>query len=66
MWTADRWKEFSVLSTSFGEKIEKWGDYILRRPDPQVIWNTGKKSKVWKNVNATYQRSSKNGGKFGT
>lgn len=62
MWTADRWKEFSVLSTSFGEKIEKWGDYILRRPDPQVIWNTGKKAKVWKNVNATYHRSSKGGG----
>lgn len=64
MLIADRWKEFEVLDTSGGEKIERWGDYILRRPDPQVIWNTGKKTPIWKNVNATYHRNKKGGGEW--
>ena len=42
MWLADQWKEYEVLDTSEGEKLERWGDYILVRPDPQVIWNTPK------------------------
>ena len=40
MWIADRWKDYEVIDTSNGEKLERWGDYILVRPDPQVIWNT--------------------------
>ena len=40
MWIADKWKEYEVLDTSGGEKLERWGDYYLVRPDPQVIWNT--------------------------
>ena len=43
MWTADQWKDYEVLDTSGGEKLERWGDYILVRPDPQVLWNTPKK-----------------------
>ena len=43
MWIADGWKEYQVLDASGGEKLEKWGDYVLLRPDPQVIWNTEKK-----------------------
>ena len=40
MWTADKWKDYEVLDASAGEKLERWGDYILVRPDPQVIWDT--------------------------
>ena len=40
MWIADNWKEYQVIDTSRGEKLEKWGDYLLIRPDPQVIWDT--------------------------
>ena len=43
MWTADNWNDYEVLDTSAGEKLERWGDYLLVRPDPQVIWNTPKK-----------------------
>lgn len=62
MWIADGWKEYQVLDSSAGEKLEKWGDYILLRPDPQVIWNTEKKLPEWKKINAHYHRSSKGGG----
>ena len=40
MWIADGWKEYEVIDTSKGEKLERWGDYLLVRPDPQVIWDT--------------------------
>lgn len=43
MWIADGWKDYEVLDTSGGEKLERWGDYLLVRPDPQVIWNTKKR-----------------------
>ena len=42
MWIADQWKEYEVIDTSGGEKLERWGKYILVRPDPQVIWDTPK------------------------
>ena len=42
MWIADNWKEYEVIDCSNGEKLERWGDYILVRPDPQVIWDTRK------------------------
>ena len=62
MWIADGWKEYEVLDASGGEKLEKWGDYVLLRPDPQVIWNTEKKLNEWRKLNAHYHRSSKGGG----
>ena len=40
MWLADQWKDYEVLDTSNGEKLERWGDYFLVRPDPQVLWDT--------------------------
>lgn len=40
MWIADGWKEYEVIDISKGEKLERWGDYLLVRPDPQVIWDT--------------------------
>ena len=64
MWIADNWKDYEVLDTSGGEKLERWGDYILIRPDPQVIWDTPKSDKRWKQRNGHYHRSSKGGGEW--
>lgn len=64
MWIADNWKDYEVIDTSTGEKLERWGDYLLVRPDPQVIWNTPKKHPGWKKRNGHYHRSSKGGGEW--
>ena len=64
MWIADNWKDYEVLATSNGEKLERWGEYTLVRPDPQVIWNTPHSNKGWKNFNGHYHRSSKGGGEW--
>lgn len=64
MWLADNWKDYEVIDTSNGEKLERWGKYILLRPDPQVIWNTEKQAKEWKQLNGHYHRSSKGGGEW--
>ena len=64
MWIADGWTEYEVLDTSSGEKLERWGDYILVRPDPQVIWNTPHMVPEWKRKNGHYHRSSKGGGQW--
>ncbi len=59
MWIADNWKDYEVIDTSKGEKLERWGKYILVRPDPQVIWNTPKTLPGWKKMNGHYHRSQK-------
>ncbi|CRZ35259.1 23S rRNA (cytosine1962-C5)-methyltransferase [Herbinix hemicellulosilytica] len=64
MWVAKDWKDYEVLDTSKGEKLERWGKYILVRPDPQVIWDTPRNHVGWKKVNAHYHRSSKGGGEW--
>lgn len=64
MWTADGWKDYEVLDTSDGEKLERWGDYLLVRPDPQVIWKTERTHAGWRRPNAHYHRSSKGGGEW--
>ena len=64
MWIADQWKDYQVLDTSKGEKLERWGDYLLVRPDPQVIWDTPKKNPGWKKMNGHYHRSKKGGGEW--
>ena len=64
MWTADQWKDFEVLDATGGERLERWGDYYLVRPDPQTIWNTKKEHPAWKKVNAVYHRSTKGGGEW--
>ena len=64
MWIADQWKDYAVLDTSGGEKLERWGDYLLVRPDPQVIWNTPKDLPGWRKMNGHYYRSSKGGGEW--
>lgn len=64
MWIAKDWKDYEVIDTSDGEKLERWGKYLLVRPDPQVIWNTPKKNAGWKKMNAHYHRSSQGGGEW--
>lgn len=64
MWIANNWKDYEVIDCSQGEKLERWGDYLLVRPDPQVIWNTPKSDKKWKKMNAHYHRSAKGGGEW--
>ena len=62
MWLADHWKDYQVIDCSKGEKLERWGDYLLVRPDPQVIWDTPKTEKGWRTKNGPYPRSTKGGG----
>ncbi len=64
MWIADNWKDYEVLDASGGEKLERWGDYILIRPDPQVIWSTPRSHKGWSRKNGHYHRSAKGGGEW--
>ena len=64
MWIANDWKDYEILDTSGGEKLERWGDYLLVRPDPQVIWSTPKSLKGWKKMNGHYHRSNKGGGEW--
>ena len=63
MFIADNWKDYEVIDTSKGEKLERWGKYILVRPDPQVIWDTPKKERGWKNGSSLTFHSS---GRFTT
>ena len=62
MWIADGWKDYELLDASDGERLERWGQYILRRPDPQIIWKKSIKEKQWSGADAIYKRSSKGGG----
>ncbi|MBQ3898579.1 MAG: class I SAM-dependent methyltransferase [Lachnospiraceae bacterium] len=64
MWIAENWKDYEVIDTSDGEKLERWGEYNLVRPDPQVIWSTGHEDKRWKKKNGHYHRSAKGGGEW--
>ena len=62
MWIADNWKDYEIIDCSKGEKLERWGDYILVRPDPQVIWDTPRTDQGWTHRNGHYHRSRKGGG----
>lgn len=64
MWIAKDWEEYEVIDTSNGEKLERWGDYILVRPDPQVIWDTPHEDIHWKKKNGHYHRSNRGGGEW--
>ena len=64
MWTAGSWQDYEVLDTSAGEKLERWGDYFLVRPDPQVRWDTPRTHPGWTSPNARYHRSSRGGGSW--
>jgi len=62
MYIADKWKDYELLDTSDGERLERWGEYILIRPDPQVIWKGKREHKLWSKANGIYRRSSSGGG----
>ncbi|WP_304432100.1 class I SAM-dependent methyltransferase [Acutalibacter muris] len=61
MRTAD-WQDYELIDTSSGERLERWGDIILIRPDPQIIWDSEKKDPRWRSAHARYHRSNKGGG----
>lgn len=62
MWVSDKWTDYELLDCSSGEKLERWGRYVLRRPDPQVIWKTERQSALWDKADAHYERASSGGG----
>ncbi len=64
MRTADNWKEYRILDTSCGEKLENWGGHTLVRPDPQIIWKSPKRSDMWNKADGVYHRSNKGGGQW--
>ena len=62
MEVAKNWKDYEILDMANGEKLERWGDVYLIRPDPQIIWKNPSFPEKWKNAHAKYQRSSTGGG----
>ena len=62
MWIADGWKDYELLDCGSGEKLERWGDQILVRPDPQAIWESERTHRGWRTANARYSRSNTGGG----
>ena len=62
MYIAENWKDYELLDTSDGERLERWGKYILIRPDPQVIWKGKREHKLWSKADAIYRRSNSGGG----
>ena len=61
---AENWKDYKILDSSSGEKLEDWNGHILIRPDPQIIWKTPKRSPLWEKAMGHYHRSSKGGGSW--
>lgn len=61
MWIADKWRDYELCDASDGERLEKWNRYVLRRPDPQVIWKNEKSSPLWKKADAVYTREGGGG-----
>ncbi|MBQ7459966.1 MAG: class I SAM-dependent methyltransferase [Oscillospiraceae bacterium] len=64
MWISDKWKDYELLDTSSGERLERWGKVYMVRPDPQVIWDTPKRDPRWRSADARYSRSSTGGGSW--
>jgi len=61
---ANNWKDYEILDMADGEKLERWGDIVLVRPDPQIIWKEKQFQNKWKNINARYNRSKTGGGSW--
>ncbi|MDR0857954.1 MAG: class I SAM-dependent methyltransferase [Oscillospiraceae bacterium] len=63
MWIADNWTDYELLDCGDGERLERWGKYTLRRPDPQAIWSSAR-DRSETDIDARYLRSSNGGGKW--
>lgn len=64
MRVSSNWTDYELIDCSGGERLERWGDIILIRPDPQIIWNTERKNPLWRKAHARYHRSSSGGGQW--
>ena len=64
MWVSDQWRDYELIDCGRGEKLERWGDQLLVRPDPQAIWNTPRSHRGWKVNAGRYARSSTGGGQW--
>ncbi len=64
MFIADKWKDYRLIAADNGERLEDWCGRLLIRPDPQIIWSSGRKSPLWKKADAVYKRSKEGGGKW--
>ena len=64
MWVSDKWRDYELIDCSGGERLERWGKYILVRPDPQAIWRTERNDRRWSSPDARYTRSSTGGGSW--
>lgn len=64
MFLSNQWKDYQLIDTGDGERLERWGQYLLRRPDPQVIWPATLGKKTWNDAHGHYKRSSSGGGKW--
>lgn len=64
MQLANDWKDYELIDTGGGEKLERWGGFVLRRPDPQIIWPLENENDLWRSVSARYHRSSSGGGQW--
>lgn len=61
---ADDWKDYELIDTGSGEKLERWGKFVLRRPDPQIIWPLKRETDLWEKADAHYHRSQSGGGNW--
>lgn len=64
MRAATGWKDYELIDATGGNRLERWGETLLVRPDPQVLWSTGETSPLWAKANAVYHRSSAGGGQW--
>ncbi|HIT86104.1 MAG TPA: class I SAM-dependent methyltransferase [Candidatus Ornithomonoglobus intestinigallinarum] len=64
MFLADKWTDFTLADAADGEKLEYWGKYLLRRPDPQAVWSDKSAAPLWDRADAVYSRSRSGGGKW--
>jgi len=61
MWISDKWKSYELIDASNGRRLERWDKYILKRPDPQVVWNDCMQSNLWSKADAVYNREGGGG-----
>ncbi len=64
MFTTGNWQDYRLIDADGGERLEKWGDYVLIRPDPQIIWSSQRKNPLWKKAHGIYSRSRSGGGEW--